>query len=678
MRKIFTIYFVLLFFPAAIAQTSTGKVITPQNKNYIPDVMNKVQIIRQQGDRSTPEIVQLDSLPNFPGFPVTLSGSSFEGGILVNMDDDPDLEILYNGSDKVYALNYDGTNVPGWPKSVSAAMQSAPAFGDIDGDGEGEIVVARISGSSSGTIYAFEKDGTTVTGFPINHGYSTRSPVLADLDGDGALEIIVSKRIYPNGEVWVYKGDGTVFPGWPQSESGVPASSVAVGDITGDNVPEIVFEAYTSIYVWDKDGNLLTGFPFELPSGFTHSYSSPVLADVDFDNQREIIFGTHNTNTGAGSVYILKSDGTVYPGWPKYTTYWVYSPPAVGYIDGDNILDIAVGDQVLSGVPSNYVYAWNVNGDALSGFPVGPVDAINSQIILADIDSDNMPELITDDNGAPVYHAYNHDGSIVPGWPVLLTGQNTMFQVPALGDVNKDGILDMLCATTDAFSYVDVNLLDTGIPFVPGNITLSCFQYNERHNGVYGDIASALPVELVSFNAVVDKNKVHLNWKTATELNNYGFEIQRSKDKVNFITVGFKKGKGTTTNETSYSYIDNSINDGIYFYRLKQIDLDGSFHYSDVIEISVNLTPAHFSLSQNYPNPFNPSTKITYGTAERTFVSLKVFDVLGNVVTTLVNKEQDAGSYNVVFNAENLSSGIYFFQLKAGRFTSTKKMILMR
>ncbi|GBD86511.1 FG-GAP repeat protein [bacterium BMS3Abin03] len=670
MKKVYTILIVIFSLTFAI----------PQGNNFLPDVMNKVQVIQNVSDKLVPEIILLDTFPNFNGFPKHISGTSLEGGILVNMDSDPELEILYNVGNLVYAWNSDGTDVAGWPKTVTPTLQSAPAFGDIDGDGEGEIVVTRLSGTSNGTVYAFEKDGSNVSGFPINHGYSTRTPVLADLDGDGALEIIVNKRLYPNGEVWVYKGDGTVFPGWPQSTTEVPASSAAVGDITGDNVPEIVFESYTSIYVWDKDGNLLSGFPFILPGGYTLSYSSPVLADVDNDNKREIIFGTHNTSNGSGSVYILNDDGSVLPGWPKYTGWWVYTPPSVGYIDGDNILDIAVGDQVLSGTPVDHVYAWNANGDALSGFPIGPVKAINSQIILADIDNDNFVELITDDNGSPaLYHAYNHDGTVVSGWPIELAGQTTFYQVPALGDVNRDGILDILCAATDATSYVNVNLLNTGISFFPEKIELSCFQYNERHNGVYGDIASALPVELVSFTASFEANSVLLKWQTASELNNLGFEIQRASNNGNFMTIGFVKGEGTSTSEHFYSFKDSGTKSTTYFYRLKQIDFNGTFEYSDIIEVDVNLTPTEFVLEQNFPNPFNPTTKIKFTISDLRFTILKVYDVSGNEIATLINKKLHPGTYEVTFDASKLPSGVYFYQLKAGsRFIATKKMILLR
>ena len=288
--------------------------------------------------------------------------------------------------------------------------------------------------------------------------------------------------------MWVYKGDGTVYTGWPKSINHVPASSAAVGDITGDGVPEIIAESYSSLFAWKNNGDSIPGFPFNMPNGDVNSYSSPVLADVDNDNKREIVFGTHVLG-GGGYVYILKNNAAILPSWPKYVSYWIYDPPAVGYIDGDNIIDIAVGDQVLSASPVDRVYAWNKNGTTLTGFPIGPIEAINAQILLGDIDNDNMTELIIDDNtqlaGQGKYKAYNHDGTPVSGWPIYVTG-GSFFNTPCLTDINRDGILDIIGAGVESSPvYTNVYLWNTGMNYNASKITLPMFQYNEKHNGVY-------------------------------------------------------------------------------------------------------------------------------------------------------------------------------------------------
>jgi photosystem II stability/assembly factor-like uncharacterized protein len=188
----------------------------------------------------------------------------------------------------------------------------------------------------------------------------------------------------------------------------------------------------------------------------------------------------------------------------------------------------------------------------------------------------------------------------------------------------------------------------------------------------------ALPVELTSFGFKLSNNKVNLSWTTTTELNNHGFEIERSIDKISWRTIGFKEGKGTTSEPQQYSYSDNilDLTTSKIYYRLKQVDFNGSFEYSDILEVLI--APSKFSLEQNYPNPFNPNTNIQFAISSLQFVTLKVYDVLGNEVATLVNQEKPAGNYEVEFDASHLSSGVYYYQLWTGEFVETKKMILLR
>jgi hypothetical protein len=192
------------------------------------------------------------------------------------------------------------------------------------------------------------------------------------------------------------------------------------------------------------------------------------------------------------------------------------------------------------------------------------------------------------------------------------------------------------------------------------------------------------PVELTSFNATFVDHNVRLDWKSVTETNNSGFEIRRFTQNDNeWEKIGFVPGFGTTTEPKSYSFTDVDVTTGNYKYRLKQIDFDGSFTYSNEIEVEVNFTPKEFVLYQNYPNPFNPNTVIRFeipGQArnDNVFVTLKIYDILGNEVATLVNEERHPGVYEVEFNASNLSSGIYFYQLKADNYSQIKKMVLLR
>ncbi len=210
-----------------------------------------------------------------------------------------------------------------------------------------------------------------------------------------------------------------------------------------------------------------------------------------------------------------------------------------------------------------------------------------------------------------------------------------------------------------------------------------------------------IPVELISFAGEGKNKSIILTWVTASEVNNQGFEIQKlnqpldtlwGEEQKEWVKISFLSGYGTTTEMQIYTFVDDNVFSGSYYYRLKQIDYDGTAEYSNIIEVKVGLL-TEFSLEQNYPNPFNPTTKIKFAipaveAGHAPSVQLIVYDILGNEVATLVNKDQVAGIYEVEFSAKggspsggdtwNLPSGVYFYQLIAGSFIQTKKMILMR
>ncbi|MFC2094696.1 T9SS type A sorting domain-containing protein [Bacteroidota bacterium] len=196
---------------------------------------------------------------------------------------------------------------------------------------------------------------------------------------------------------------------------------------------------------------------------------------------------------------------------------------------------------------------------------------------------------------------------------------------------------------------------------------------------IYG--SDPIPVELTSFAANVSDGNVTLNWSTATELNNQGFNVERNSGD-GFQKIGFVPGFGTSADIHNYSYVDGSVEEGTYTYRLKQVDYDGTFEYSDAVEVDVTV-PDVFALEQNYPNPFNPSTTIRFSLAVDSKVSLTVFDVLGQEVAKLVNGNLAAGPQEMNFNAASVNSGVYFYRLDATgvdgtNFTSVKKMILTK
>jgi len=260
-------------------------------------------------------------------------------------------------------------------------------------------------------------------------------------------------------------------------------------------------------------------------------------------------------------------------------------------------------------------------------------------------------------------------------------------------DANSVSTSVTFASTTDLHlsggSIGDLNLI--GIPLTA--ITTD-FDNNTRdaiypYMGADENTGSPLPVELVSFSAVVNGLNAELKWNTESEVNNYGFEIEKKKMKdevgsmkleesIGWEKIGFVEGSGTTNALKEYSFTDSKLTAGKYFYRLKQIDRDGKFEYSQEVEVTVETVPKVFALEQNYPNPFNPMTVISFQIPVNSHVTLQVFDAIGREVAVLVDEMKDAGRYEVQFNAGNLSSGTYFYTLRSNVFSQTKKFLLMK
>jgi len=187
----------------------------------------------------------------------------------------------------------------------------------------------------------------------------------------------------------------------------------------------------------------------------------------------------------------------------------------------------------------------------------------------------------------------------------------------------------------------------------------------------------ALPVELSSFSASIYRNSVKLNWRTETEVNNYGFDVERKTNISNWESINFVNGNGNSNSPKDYSYTDESVNNGKYFYRLKQIDNDGAFSYSKLVEADFN-SIMEFSLTQNYPNPFNPTTTFNVTLPISGNVKITIYNLLGQEVKTLANEFKESGVYTFNFDAKDLNSGIYLYKLEANGYSQTRKMTLIK
>lgn len=199
-------------------------------------------------------------------------------------------------------------------------------------------------------------------------------------------------------------------------------------------------------------------------------------------------------------------------------------------------------------------------------------------------------------------------------------------------------------------------------------------------NGIFTDEnTTPLPVELSSFTGrVVDRNEVKLNWITKTEVNNYGFNVERNINEGEWNTLGFVEGHGNSNSPKEYSYSDKDLFAGgsKFQYRLKQVDTDGKYEYSDIVEVEI--LPAKFELSQNYPNPFNPSTTIQFSLPKATQLKINIYNMLGELVETLAEGTYEAGYHKVTFNASNFPSGIYIYRIESSAFTQVRKMVLIK
>ena len=295
---------------------------------------------------------------------------------------------------------------------------------------------------------------------------------------------------------------------------------------------------------------------------------------------------------------------------------------------------------------------------------------------------------------------------VLPAIPVVLTGDSICFYSRApLGSTFPDSIRVMY------------NPLGNSNPSDPGWVELGRFKVNTaglwelrgfmatgsgagarfaiRYSTVDGGLFGSntdyigvdalvvkrdvvLPVEMMSFVSNIVNNDVTLNWITSTEINNSGFDIERSSSNGTWSKIGFVSGSGSTINQTSYTFSDRGLVAGTYNYRLKQIDFNGNYEYFNLGNEVIIGAPGNYELSQNFPNPFNPSTVINYQIPKSGFVKLSVYDMSGKELKSLVNENKEAGYYSVSFDGSGLSSGIYFYSINAGGFTETKKMMLVK
>ncbi|MBN8571185.1 MAG: T9SS type A sorting domain-containing protein, partial [Ignavibacteria bacterium] len=287
-------------------------------------------------------------------------------------------------------------------------------------------------------------------------------------------------------------------------------------------------------------------------------------------------------------------------------------------------------------------------------------------------------------------YKYNDSASNISGTPIYVSGYRWIVQqkglaTPFTGKIkfklseipneplgNPENIVVYSRPTPGSGNF---SALPTTYDQTAGEITATVTSFSEF---IFGS-DDLLPVELASFTSTVNGSNVKLQWSTVSEINNSGFEIERkSAAGTEWKKIGNVKGTGNSNEIKNYSYTESGLAGGKYNYRLKQIDYNGNFEYHSLANEVIIGIPSKFMLSQNYPNPFNPVTRINYELPVTNYVSLKVYDIQGKEVMTLVNEVKDAGYYSVTFDAKNLSSGMYFYKLSTDKFSAVKKMVVIK
>lgn len=618
---------------------------------------------------------------NFPG----MTDSHCAWG---DYDRDGDLDVLISGLTSVsrYSRIYrnDGTKFTDIFAGLTDCSKGDVVWGDYDLDGDLDALVTGETNSGRVANLYRNDGGDNFTWVDAGFtGVSESSAAWGDYDNDGDQDLLLSGTT--NGSVTgglthLYQNDGLGnFISVSTSLDNISSGSVSWGDFNQDGFLDVLMTGWSSgagyprmakIYQNNTTGDF-TNISADLEPVL---YASSAWGDYDNDGDLDILLtGYELFNVGVAIIY--ENDNSTFKKLQDLPDLVYRGSVAWGDFDNDMDLDILVAGEVNSPNPpvTKIYYNNTANKNTKPTTPQG----------LDTVGGDNTIELswskATDNETAQNGLTYN-----VLIKPVILAGMQNVGGISKVTDSPEVGAQPQI-GNVNHNTSISIKNLFPGIYTWQVQAVDNGFAVSDFSEPREFEADLALPVELTTFEASIQNNQAQLKWETATETNNYGFHVQRKlASATDWETLDFVQGKGTTTELQRYRYGDDisrikyqsqEIN-----YRLKQTDTDGSFEYSS--EISVEIKPQEFRLSQNYPNPFNPTTQIEYELPQASKVVLKIYNMRGQEIRTLVDDLQNSGFKSVTWNARDneghkVSSGIYLYSVQMGEQRHSRKMVLI-
>lgn len=521
---------------------------------------------------------------------------------------------------------------------------------DFDSDGDLDIATGN---RGAGSVNILKNNGSGAFNLTqyIYPGSEAAYITGADFENDGDIDLAVVLIGEAKVGILTNNGGGNFTLGQLVATASMP-HNIIVADFTGDGIPDL------GVAHWGGEAMSILGNngsgSFSVYSSLTGIGVTGALCAGDFDGDGDIDVATSHYFESAVRVHLNNGSGF-------FTTYGYYGNIANPYIlnsgdlNGDGFTDIAI-----AAIGENNVAILMNNGSAVFSLSKATAGTGTHGLSIGDIKGNGIADIITANisgNSATIL-SNNGSGSFTSATENFSFGTF----LPVIADFNNDGRLDyVLLSHSESAIYTFIN--DAPVP---------------------------LPVELASFRALVQEGKVVLTWTTATEVNNAGFDIEKAKDTGNnpetggnlvWEKIGFVTGAGNSNSIKEYGFTDNGGRAGKYFYRLKQLDTDGKYSYSQNISAEVT-APREFTLAQNYPNPFNPSTRIDYQLPDAGFVTMKLYNIAGEEVRRVFSGIKEAGFHSEQVSAEGLSSGVYFYILTFENAHAvrhiTKKLTLLR